>query len=485
MYSLIIQALCVITMIFLLNQGAFAATVYHYADATSNANFLNANSGNVVRVHLDDYKETDNDDMNDDRNGKYMRVSVLLPLTGKYGEIAQSILDGIIVRLNSDKNNKVKLYIYDTAFNNDTLLMDVQRLNLKGTDMIIGPLFEPSLDIVRNNLKDQNIPIFYLGENLAKPSPNVYKFTFSSRQEISSMLQYIANKQEAFRQETNLDGKTIIGALVPNTAYGDTVAKSLKEQADAMNLKIETIARYGEGKSEMSQAINEIRKVKDRISTLFISGEGDALRSLIATIPFFGIDQEHIRFIATSALYQKWLPFEPVMLGSYTATPMGQDYRAASYHYNKMLHKEIDPYAYIGYSLWKYVGHISKDYYYMKRKMQQAVQSDNGANNTATAATANAINGQSINAKAINVTDQVAMEQRLLDADNPDHLQFDIVDNTFANITASQSMDLITFIRTNYFGKSVDNITLNYDGNIYRKMYIYETVHKKMVPVQD
>ena len=87
-----------------------------------------------------------------------LKIGVLLPLTGKYSYIGQSLLDTMQIIISENKNIDSELIIKDTKANPSLAKKATKELVEQNVDVILGPFFSSSLNNSSKIAQYKNIP---------------------------------------------------------------------------------------------------------------------------------------------------------------------------------------------------------------------------------------------------------------------------------------------------------------------------------------
>ena len=74
-------------------------------------------------------------------NNAKIKIGILLPLSGEYAQIGNSLLKAGKLSLNKTQNKNIKLFVKDTESNNENIITSYYDLINEDVDIILGPLF--------------------------------------------------------------------------------------------------------------------------------------------------------------------------------------------------------------------------------------------------------------------------------------------------------------------------------------------------------
>ncbi len=186
--------------------------------------FEQGNNGerpDAVGRNVDVFEEIRFDDGAKDRE---IKVALLLPLYSnsvklttdvevKSREISKSseqfiyFYEGMLLAVDSLKEMgyKIELHVFDTRKEQINLLDITRRLNRWRPDLIIGPVYETSFDVVAGNLRDRNTPMIYPLSQKAEfigIYPNMIK--------VSPAGEFVYEEMIAWSRKHNISGKNTL-----------------------------------------------------------------------------------------------------------------------------------------------------------------------------------------------------------------------------------------------------------------------------------
>ena len=233
-----------------------------------------------------------------------IKIGLIVPLSGEYSYIGNSILKSTRMALNKINDNRITVIPKDTKANPIDALKVSNELYNNGVKIIIGPVFNES----NKYLDELNEVIFLSFTNKIRNNPrNVISAGVNAISQVNTIKKYLA--------ESNLKN-TIF--LIPETEY----KREIEEAIDKSNLilkqkfiyskdptlltkQIEDLTRYQQRKQNLE---NEIKRVEDS-NTFNKKKKIDELKKK-DTLGFINFDSviiadfsESLKSVATSLLY--------------------------------------------------------------------------------------------------------------------------------------------------------------------------------------
>ncbi len=276
-----------------------------------------------------------------------IRVGLLLPLSGEYGEVGQSLLNAASFAVMDSGDKRLVLRPRDTKGTPAGAAEAAQALIDEGVDILVGPLLGSSIRAVAPLAEAHGIKVLGLSNDRRVAGNVVYVMGFMPEAEVFRIIDY-----------TNLQGYKRYAALVPRTPYGDRVGDAFVAEVladhdtitdfdtyppDAVKLfdPVKKVTHFEERAAELDRErqflkslgdddlAEEILKSLEKLDTLghvdydvILLPEGSALlRALAPLLPYYDVDPERVKFIGTGLWNDDSLVREPQLDGGWFAAP--------------------------------------------------------------------------------------------------------------------------------------------------------------------
>ncbi len=233
-----------------------------------------------------------------------IKIGLIVPLSGQYKEIGNSILKATRLAINKINNSKLIIVPRDTKSDPKTTLKVSKELQEKGIKIIIGPVFNKNL-VYLDELKEVTF-LSLSNTNINNPS-NVISGGINAISQIKAIKKF---------QEYNKIERSIL--LVPNSEFKneieDAIAKTKIKLKDkfiydtdptVLTSQIEKLTRYPQRKQNLKDEIkrlensNELNKEK-KISNL---EKKDTLGGINFDSVIIADFDENLKSVTTSLLY--------------------------------------------------------------------------------------------------------------------------------------------------------------------------------------
>jgi outer membrane PBP1 activator LpoA protein len=181
-----------------------AAYINFGADGISGAGWLNEWGNHPASYYFLDLN----------RVNKQQKVAVLLPLSGRFNEVAEAIQEGMLAAALTDFGNQNELVFYDTGSAGENLANAWFTAQEQQVDMIIGPVDRQSIEVVEA-MPEATTPVVLLNQSEAA----YFQYTLSPETEAEE----VAEKMYA-------DGHKHVLIMAPNEVWGERMTKAFAQR---------------------------------------------------------------------------------------------------------------------------------------------------------------------------------------------------------------------------------------------------------------
>ena len=234
-----------------------------------------------------------------------IKIGLLIPVTGEYGKIGQSVINSVRLALNSINDNRIEILPRDTRADPSTTLKIAKELyEVNGVKIIIGPLFSSSTEYLS---EIPEVTFLSLTNKLTDTPTNVISTGVNSISQLNAI--------KKFQKSKNLE-RTIF--LIPNSNFKIEIEKALSKtkiklkdkflydtDPTLLTAQIEKITRYPQRKQNLLDEIERVENSMDTNKEKKI--ENLKKRDTIGGINFDSVViadfDENFKSVATSLLY--------------------------------------------------------------------------------------------------------------------------------------------------------------------------------------
>ena len=276
-------------------------------------------------VTINSTADNQNSNENISEDEKILKVGVLLPLSGKFENIGQSLLKSIQLGLFDIDNKNIKIYPKDSKGNALDAYLSAKKFQEMGIEIVIGPIFHESLERLGeiNNItfisatnKTQEIPknTIAFGINLDSQMNTLKKYfdeikvsktlLLSPRSDFNYQTESIAKKDilKFYRTYSyDSDPKKITGEIEKITKY--------RERKKDLERRIKILE-----KSELDKDKHELKKLEQKhtlgkvnFDSVFVVDFGERLKSVLASFMFSDVSSEKVNFFTLNQWFDETL----------------------------------------------------------------------------------------------------------------------------------------------------------------------------------
>ena len=233
-----------------------------------------------------------------------IKIGLIVPLSGEYEEIGQSIVNATRLAINKIDNPQIEILPRDTKSNPETTLKVSKELYNVGARVIIGPVFNKNL-IYLDELKE--IIFLSLTNKVTNNPKNIISAGINAISQINTIIK--------FQKQYNIERSIF---LIPNSDFKNEIEEAISKtkiklkdkfiydtDPTLLTAQIEKLTRYSQRKQNLKDEIkrlqksNEINKEK-KIAEL---KKKDTLGGINFDSVIIADFDESLKSVATSLLY--------------------------------------------------------------------------------------------------------------------------------------------------------------------------------------
>ena len=193
------------------------------------------------------------------------RVALLLPMTGRNGEVGQALANAANMALLDTNAANLRITTYDTAIDPAGA---ASKAVADGNKLILGPLMAQNIAAIAPPARAAKVPIISFSNDSRAASKNVYVMGHIPEQSISRTVAYARTR-----------GANRFGAVIPNGQYGDRAASALNNALAAYGGALAGAERYARGNTSIANAAQRLRSRGGYDTVLIADGANLATRA--------------------------------------------------------------------------------------------------------------------------------------------------------------------------------------------------------------
>ena len=298
-----------------------------------------------------------------------IRIGLVVPLSGEYSAIGDSIIKSTRLALNKINDEKFEVVPGDTKANPIDALKASKALYDQGIKIIIGPVFNESTKYL-DELND--VTFISLTNKIYGNPPNV----ISAGVNAISQLQTI----DKFRNLNEIQ-RTIL--LIPKSDYRKEVEQAIKKtklklkdkffydmDPTLLTSQIEKVTRYPERKQnllneieriENSSLINKEKKLEElnkkdtlggiNFDSVIIADFGESLKSVATSLLYTDVSSKRISYITLNQWFDNSLLKEYSLQPIYFPSINKENFELFKVEYNNAYKKKANQLSFLSYDL--------------------------------------------------------------------------------------------------------------------------------------
>ena len=257
-------------------------------------------------------------------NEKFLRIGVLLPLSGKFQNIGESFLKSIQLALYDISNENIKIYPKDSKANALNTYLSAKEFEELGIKVVIGPIFYESLERLNeiNNItfisftnKTQQIPkntiAFGININSQIDAIKEYfdKSTISKTLLLSPKSQFI-NQTEIIKDSKLKFHKVFLYDVSPKKITGEIkeITEYSKRKKDLeRRIKILEKSDLYKDKQELEKLEQKHTLGKVNFDSVIVVDFGERLKSVLTSFVFSDILSNEVNFFTINQWFDETL----------------------------------------------------------------------------------------------------------------------------------------------------------------------------------
>ncbi len=298
-----------------------------------------------------------------------IRIGLVVPLSGEYSTIGDSIIKSTRLALNKINDEKFEIVPGDTKANPIDALKASKALYDQGIKIIIGPVFNESTKYLDEL---NNITFISLTNKIYGNPPNV----ISAGVNAISQLQTI----DKFRNLNEIE-RTII--LIPKSDFRKEVEQAIKKtklklkdkyfydmDPTLLTSQIEKVTRYPERKQNLQNEIERIenssligkeKKLKElnkkdtlggiNFDSVIIADFGESLKSVATSLLYADVSSKRISYITLNQWFDNSLLKEYSLQPIYFPSINKENFELFNAEYNDAYNKKANQLSFLSYDL--------------------------------------------------------------------------------------------------------------------------------------
>lgn len=240
-----------------------------------------------------------------------IRVGIMLPFSSPAAgtrALAEAMLKSAELALFDSGNRDILLIPADEGASPAAAGAAATKLLGQGAEIILGPLFGPSVSAVAPVARDRGIPVLAFSTERSVAGNGVYLLSFLPQNEVKRVVSYAASQ-----------GHRNFAAMVPQTPYGDLVSGIFTDAVKSAGGTIVDTERFTPTTNTVMAPAAAI--AKSNADAVLIAQGGPVLRAIAPSLAFNGFDPAKVKLLGTGLWDDPGIAREQALDGGWFAAP--------------------------------------------------------------------------------------------------------------------------------------------------------------------
>jgi ABC-type branched-subunit amino acid transport system substrate-binding protein len=242
--------------------------------------------------------------------GVPVRVGVILPFSASSQgtrALAASMMKAAELAMFDSKNRNILLMTADEGNGGAGAAAAARKLLAQGAEVIVGPLFGPSVAAVAPVARDRGVPVLAFSTERRVAGNGVYLISFLPQNEVTRVIDYAAGQ-----------GSHAFAALLPQTAYGDVAGQAFNSAVAGAHAQVVDVERFAPNTAAVMAPAARI--AQSGADAVLIAQGGSLLKAIAPNLAFDGASGK-MRLLGTGLWDDPSLVRESTLEGSWYAAP--------------------------------------------------------------------------------------------------------------------------------------------------------------------
>ena len=262
------------------------------------------------------------------------KVALLLPVSGMgpTAVLAKGLKQAAELALFDYERPTIELIVKDDKGTPEGAIAAAEEALAEGAEIILGPLFAPSVKAVTPIAKRANVPVIAFSSDASVAGPGVYLMSFQEHQEVDRVVAYAASQ-----------GRKKFAALVSDDAYGKLTEQAFRASVQRAGGTVAALQVYsaqaGNGMVQPAQrlvdALNLAVDVGQPVDAVFLPGGPDVLAGLGPLMTSAGLDTTNIKLLGTGGWDNAGISRDATFVGGWYPAPDPAGWRSFTERFTK------------------------------------------------------------------------------------------------------------------------------------------------------
>jgi branched-chain amino acid transport system substrate-binding protein len=238
-----------------------------------------------------------------------VKAALVLPLNaaGNAGAVGQSMRNAAELAM-GQFGADIQVLPRDDAGNASTAQQVSQKAVDDGAEIILGPLFAPSVQAVGQVARARNIPVIAFSTDSSVAGHGVYLLSLLPESDVDRIVDYAISQ-----------GKRSFVALIPENAYGSVVEAEFRQIVAEKGGRIVALERYSASRAQ--DASRAVAQAAASADALFIPGDPESVPVVVQALAGNGVNLARLQLLGTGLWDNARVFAEPALQGGWYVAP--------------------------------------------------------------------------------------------------------------------------------------------------------------------
>jgi len=240
-----------------------------------------------------------------------VRVGVILPFASSNAAtraLAGSMMKAAELAMFDSANKNILLLGADEGATPAEATEAAKKLLAEGAEVIVGPLFGPSVSAVTPLAQEKGVPVLAFSTEKSVAGNGAYLISFLPQNEVRRVVLYAASQ-----------GHSKFAALVPESAYGEVTEGAFHDAVIAAKASAVDVEHFTPNANAVTDPAAAV--VKTDADALLIAQGGTVLKAIGPALVFDGLDRAKVKLLGTGLWDDASLSREDSLTGGWYAAP--------------------------------------------------------------------------------------------------------------------------------------------------------------------
>lgn len=244
-------------------------------------------------------------------NGK-VKVGLILPLTaeGQGATVGNALKNAAEMALAEFPGADLTLLVKDDRGTPQGAQAATQEALREGAELIIGPLFAPSVQAAAQVARSAGKPVLAFSSDSNVATRGVYLLSFPPENDVNRVIAY-----------ASAQGRKSFAALIPDTAYGKVVEAAFQQAVASRGARVVSIERFTADQASMRAAVTRLAPAFGQSDALFVPAAADTMPALGQALHQAGYDPAKVKPLGTGVWNDANVARVQAIQGGWFASP--------------------------------------------------------------------------------------------------------------------------------------------------------------------